>query len=151
MNLKKAITPDCICLALKGRTKNDVIEELIDVLDQADKLKNRKAALKAVMEREKKMSTGMQHGIAIPHGKTDAVEGLVAAIGLIPEGIDFEALDGEPSQIFILTLSPANRQGPHIQFLGEINRVLTDEGNRGCLLAAQTADEIHEIIINSED
>lgn len=146
MNLKKAISRDCICLDLQSRSKNEVIEELIDILDKADKLQNRKAALKAVMDREKSMSTGMQNGIAIPHGKSDTVESLVAAVGVIREGIDFAALDGLPSQIFILTISPANRAGPHIQFLGEINRLLLADENREKLLQATNLDDFYDIL-----
>jgi len=145
MNLSKAISPECVRHKLHATTKLGVIEELVQVLDDAGKVANPKQAIKAVLEREKKMSTGMRDGIAIPHAKSDEVESLVAAVGLCPEGIDFEALDKKPSRIFVLTLSPANRAGPHIQFLGDVNRILIHEEERANILAAASDEALHEI------
>ena len=146
MNLKKALSKHAVKLALEADSKDGVIEELINVLDAAGKLTDRKAALKAVMEREKKMSTGMQNGIAIPHGKSPTVESLVAAVGFKSDGIDFDSIDKEPSRVFILTVSPANRTGPHIQFLAEISRLLHDEDVRNALEQADTAEAVIEIL-----
>ncbi len=145
MNLKKVLLPGTISLALKSSTKEQVIEEMVNLLMSAGKikdLKDRDEALKAVMDREKKMSTGMQNGIAIPHGKTDVVDSLVAALGLCKEGIDFGALDGKPSVIFVMTISPDNRTGPHIQFLAEISRHLNDPRIRERILNAQSKEDI---------
>jgi PTS system nitrogen regulatory IIA component len=94
------------------------------------------------MERERKMSTGIQHGVAIPHAKTKAVKNLVACIGLKKEGVDFASLDGEPSRIFIMTLSPVDRVGPHVQFLAEISMVIKTEEAREHLLQAKSAQEV---------
>jgi PTS system nitrogen regulatory IIA component len=88
------------------------------------------------------MSTGIQHGVAIPHVKTKAVKNLVACIGLKPEGVDFNSLDGEPSNIFIMTLSPTDRVGPHVQFLAEISKVITTADSRTKLLKAKTPQEV---------
>ena len=146
MNLKKALTPETIAPELKGTTKDAVIEELVDLLVAAGRIKDRLAALRAVLERERKMSTGMQSGIAIPHGKTATVDGLVAAFGIKREGVNFESLDGLPAHIFVMTLSPENRTGPHIQFLAEISRQLNDPQIRERLLQAATADDILNIL-----
>jgi len=127
MNPKRVLAKETIILRLKSATKDGVIEELIDVLVNSGKVKDRKAALKAVMDREKKMSTGLQNGIAIPHGKTDTIECLIASIGLSPAGIPFDSLDGKPAEIILLTVSPASRTGPHIQFLADVSRVLHNE------------------------
>jgi PTS system nitrogen regulatory IIA component len=149
MNLRKVMTPATITVALKSDTKEGIIEELVDLLMAAGKikdLKDRKEALQVVLDREKKMSTGMQNGIAIPHGKTDTVGTLVAAIGLKKEGVDFQALDGQPSRIFVMTLSPDTRTGPHIQFLAEISRQLSDAGIRDKVLKAATPEEVLDIL-----
>lgn len=149
MNIRKAICKESISLEIKAREKIAIIEELLDLLVRAGKITDRKAALKCLLEREKKMSTGMHNGLAIPHGKTDSVDSLVAAIGILREGVDFESMDGELSRIFILTVSPANRAGPHIQFLAEISRLLNRSDVRQQLLDAKTAEEIHEIMTSS--
>ena len=146
MNLRKALTPETIAIELKATTKDGIIEELVDMLVAAGKIKDRLAALHAILDREKKMSTGMQSGIAIPHGKTDTVDGLIAAFGMKHVGVDFESLDGQPASIFIMTLSPVNRTGPHIQFLAEVSRQLNDPAIRERLLQATTTDEVLNII-----
>lgn len=146
MNPKRILSKEAVVLRLQGTTKERIIEELIDVLVSAGKVTDRKAALKAVMEREKKMSTGLQNGIAIPHGKSDTIDCLVAALGLKPEGVAFDSLDGQPAQIFLMTLSPASRTGPHIQFLADISRVLHDPSVRERVLNAPSADALVELL-----
>lgn len=146
MNPKRVLTRETVILGLKSDTKEGVIEELIDVLVSAGKVKDRKASLKCVMDREKKMSTGLQNGIAIPHGKSDAIESLVAALGIKKAGIAFESLDGQPAQIILMTLSPATRTGPHIQFLADISRTLHDANVREQVLNASSEEQLLEIL-----
>jgi len=86
------------------------------------------------------------NGIAIPHGKTDTIESLVASIGISPAGIPFESLDGQPAQIILLTVSPASRTGPHIQFLADISRVLHNEDTRKRVLTATHEEEVLELL-----
>ena len=146
MNLKKLLTEDTIILELKGVNKEEIIQEMIDLLVLRGRIKDSDAALRAVMEREQKMSTGMQHGIAIPHGKTDSVDKLVTAMALKREGVDFGSMDGKPSTIFIMTISSISRTGPHIQFLSEISQVLNDPDKRERILLAQSTSEVMEIL-----
>lgn len=146
MNLKKILTKDSILPELKADTKQGVIEEVIAFMAASGKLANRETAVQAVLAREAKMSTGMQNGVAIPHGKTDAANQLVAAIAIHRAGVDFAAMDGKPSHIFIMTLSPENRAGPHIQFLAEISKLLSRPELRVKLLTAATADEILSLV-----
>lgn len=146
MNIKKALQPECISLHLQSNDREGVLQELVDLLAASGRVKDRQAVLKALQERERRMSTGMQNGLAIPHGKCDAVDSLVAAIGLKKEGIAFHALDGQPSTIFVATIAPDNRAGPHIQFLAEISRRLSDPAVREQLLNAPTADAVLEIL-----
>lgn len=146
MNPKRVLSKETIALRLQGETKDAIIEELVEMLAAAGRIRDRKAALKAIQERERKMSTGLQNGIAIPHGKTDSVESLVAALGLKPEGVAFDSLDGQPAQIILMTLSPASRTGPHIQFLADISRLLHDPSVRQRVLDAQSEDEVVEIL-----
>jgi mannitol/fructose-specific phosphotransferase system IIA component (Ntr-type) len=146
MNLKKILTMDSILPELKAGTKQGVIEEIVAFMASAGKFSDTSAAVQAVLTREAKMSTGMQNGIAIPHGKTDAVGQLVAAIGIHRAGVNFDAMDKKPSHIFILTLSPENRAGPHIQFLAEISKVMSRPDLREKLLGAASADEMLNLL-----
>jgi fructose-specific phosphotransferase system IIA component len=146
MNLKKVLSPDSVWIDLKADTKKGIIEEMIDRLMAAGRIKDREGALKAVLDREAKMSTGMQNGVAIPHGKSECIKSLVAAIGLNKAGVNFDSMDGSPCTIFIMTLSPAKRTGPHIQFLAEVSRLINQPAEREKLLAAKTHAEIYEIL-----
>lgn len=147
MNLKKPLTAETISLDLKGTDKEEILAEMVDLLMASGRIKDRDAVLHAVTERERRMSTGMQNGIAIPHGKTDSVDALVAALGISRQGVDFGALDGQPSHIFVMTVSPDSRTGPHIQFLAEISRPLNDAGMRAKLMAATSREEVLNLLI----
>lgn len=147
MNVKKPLTVETISLDLKGATKEEILAEMVELLTASGHIRDRDAVLKAILEREKRMSTGMQNGIAIPHGKTDSVDCLVAALGIKRGGVDFGALDGQPSTIFVMTVSPDSRTGPHIQFLAEISRPLNDAAVRARLLAAATREEVLHLLI----
>ena len=146
MNLKTVITLDSIDLHLKGTKKNEIINELLDLLYRTGKIRDREAALKAVIDREDKMSTGMKHGIAIPHGKTATTENLVACIGISDNPVDFDSLDKLPCRIFIMTLSPTEKTGPHLQFLAEVSLLFKSSEKREQILKAQTPEEVLEIL-----
>jgi fructose-specific phosphotransferase system IIA component len=146
MNLKKVLSPETVWVDLKADSKQGIIEEMIDRLCAAGKITDRETVLNAVLEREAKMSTGMQNGVAIPHGKTDAVKSLIAAVGLNKAGVNFDSMDGSPCTIFIMTLSPTKRTGPHIQFLAEVSRLICQPAEREKLLAAKTHGEIYETL-----
>ncbi|MDR3337453.1 MAG: cation:proton antiporter [Treponema sp.] len=134
------IQSQCITLNLKGETKEEVITELIDLLNNQGKLEDRDLALADVFQREKTMSTGMQYGIALPHAKTDGVKDIFVAVGIKKEGIDFESLDGEKSRLFILVVSPRKTSGPHVQFLAAIGTVLKDDITREAVINANDVE-----------
>jgi PTS system nitrogen regulatory IIA component len=146
MNLKTVLTKETISLHLKGTSKEDIINELLDILVAANKIQDRQGAYDVVMEREQKMSTGMKHGIAIPHGKSPLIRDLVACIGVSDNPVEFDALDHEPCRIFIMTLSPVEKTGPHLQFLAEISLLFKSSEKRQEILNASSADDILRIL-----
>lgn len=148
MNLRNVLTPDTVELHLKGTTKEEIIDEMLEILVKAGKIKDKLAASECVLDREQKMSTGMKHGIAIPHGKTDTVSDLVACIGISDNPVDFDSLDQEPCRIFIMTLSPANKTGPHLQFLAEVSLLFKSADKRQEIL--KTSDKLEVIKILTE-
>lgn len=147
MTTKKPLSVETISLDLQATDKDELLAEMVDLLANSGHVQDKAAVLKAVADREKRMSTGMQNGIAIPHGKTDAVDCLIAALGIKRDGIDFGALDGQPSTIFVMTVSPDSRTGPHIQFLAEISRPLNDASTRSRILAATTPEEVLRLLL----
>ncbi len=149
MNLSKMLSAERIVF-LKGSNKPSVIAELTDLLHRDKALKDRDMALRDVMARENYLSTGMEHGLAVPHAKTDAVDELVVSFGLHREGLDFESLDGRPAHFIFLVLSPRNTSGPHIQALARITRGLKDEQTRRALLRARDREELTRILTGQD-
>ena len=133
LNMKKFLTPRLIEPELQGTNKAEIIDELLEILVTNGLLENIQAARDAVWERESSMSTGLQYGVAIPHGKTDAVDRLVCAVGIKARGVDFDSMDGRPSTIVVLTLSPKSKPAPHIQFMSTISQVLDHDGRERIL------------------
>ena len=150
MTLLEILSSETTIVGLKGNSKEEIIEELVDCLDAGDAISDRDKVLQAVVEREKIMSTGIGDGIAIPHGKSDAVQRLVAALGTHRRGVDFEALDGEPAFVFFLLVSPANVSGPHIKALARISRLLKNDEFKKSLIEASTPAEVLEAIAEEE-
>ena len=146
MDLRTVLTTDTVDLHLKGSTKEEIINEMLDVLVKAGKVSDKQVALECVLDRERKMSTGMKHGIAIPHGKTDTVSDLVACIGISDKAVDFDSLDQEPCRIFIMTLSPVNKTGPHLQFLAEVSLLFKSPEKRQLILDTQDKAEVIKIL-----
>jgi nitrogen PTS system EIIA component len=150
MTLMDILSAKSVIVDLKGETKEEIIEELVDALEVGEVITNRDKVLQAVLEREKIMSTGIGDGIAIPHGKSDAVARLAAALGTQKRGVDFEALDGEPAYVFFLLVSPANVSGPHIKALARISRLLKNDDFKKKLIDASSAEDIMAVIESEE-
>jgi len=146
MSLLDILSEESTIVDLQGETKEDIIRELVDVLPMGDVVTDKEKVLMAVLEREKIMSTGIGDGIAIPHGKSDAVSQLAAALGTQRRGVDFEALDGEPAFVFFLLVSPAKVSGPHIKALARISRLLKNDDFKKKLSAATTPAEVLSVI-----
>ena len=151
MTLLEILSPEAIVVNLQGETKEEIIAELSKLVAKNCQIANSDDIFQAVIEREKIMSTGIGDGIAIPHGKSDSVDKLVAALGTRRRGVDFEALDGEPAYVFFLLVSPTNISGPHIKALARISRYLKNEEFKKRLIAAHTSDDIISIIRTEEE
>ncbi len=140
---KEAVTND-----LKATSKIEVIQELVDILIDS-KVIEKKYRIKIVdilLAREALGSTAIGQGIAIPHGKSDCTDQLVAAIGISKKGINFDSLDGDPAHIFFLLVAPADSAGPHLKALARVSRLLKDKFFRDSLKNTKTPKEMLELI-----
>ncbi len=144
--LKMNLDPACISLDLRARTRDDAIRELLGLLHSKHKFRNMEEVLRVVLEREQKMSTTLENGIAIPHGKTDLVDSLMVAVGIKQSGIDFKSADGQLTQIIILIISPLSKTGPHVRCLAEIARLLQSEANRKKIIDAKDTATVYRIM-----
>ena len=142
---EKAISAD-----LKSTSKEGVIRELVDLLAKAEGIKNKEDLVKVLLSREALGSTGIGQGVGIPHGKTDSVKRLVAAFGVCHQGVNFDALDGEPVYLFFLLVAPEDSAGPHLKGLARISRLLKDKYFRESLKSL-TDEKIVLKLIREED
>lgn len=150
MNLLDLITQDCIRAPLDATDKRGVIDELVDTLAASGKVNDADALKQAVWSREQTRTTGIGHGLAIPHGKCPGLPGLAMAIGKPAEPLDFEAIDGKPVQFIVLLASPPDRTSDHIQALARVSRLMTLEAFRDKVYACESPDEIFELIKEQE-
>jgi Kef-type K+ transport system membrane component KefB/mannitol/fructose-specific phosphotransferase system IIA component (Ntr-type) len=135
------VCPECTSVDLKGRTKLEIITELVDLLASRNKLLDRDLVLADVLARESTMSTGMAHGIALPHAKTEGIDEMAVAVGVKKAGIDFESADGKNSRLFIMVVSPKKISGPHLQFLAAIGSVLEDTATCEAVINSASPEE----------
>ena len=138
MNLSELLNENAISLSLQARDKESCIKELVQLLESAHRVDTRGEILSKVLQRESMMSTGIGNGVAIPHGKTRLLDRLVAACAVSKAGIEFESMDGEPSTLFILLVSPESLRGPHVKALANVSRLLKEESVRGSLKRSET-------------
>ena len=150
MTLTQVLQTNCVKVPVEGRDKDAVITELVDLLEASGSLMDRDVALEAVLTRERIQSTGTGAGIAIPHGKCNAVKEVVMAIGIAGEPIEFESVDGQPVKILFLLVSPADQTGPHIQALAAISRLMVNEQFRHKLEQADCADDVYRLLSTPE-
>jgi mannitol/fructose-specific phosphotransferase system IIA component (Ntr-type) len=140
------ILSEYIILNLKGKTKEAIVSELLDMLAAQEKLLNRAIALKDLLDREQAMSTGIPNGIAIPHAKTNAVQELTTAIGIKKSGLDFDSPLDDKANIIILTLAPPDKSKLLYEFLLAITAALSDDTLRSKILAAKTPEEVADLL-----
>lgn len=150
MNLLDILTPDCVKAPLAAADKKGVIDELVEVLASAGKVADAKSLKEAVWTREQTRTTGIGHGLAIPHGKSAGMPGLAMAIGKPAKPMDFEAIDGQPVRLIVLLASPPDRTSDHIQALARISRLMAKDEFREKIYAAGSGAEIYELLKGQE-
>jgi fructose PTS system EIIBC or EIIC component len=151
MRIVDLLKEDTIITPLMAKTKEGVIDELIDQLDRAGRLNNKGEMRKEILSREASGSTGIGEGIAIPHAKTSAVKIPSIAFGYSPEGIDYESLDGQRAHLFFMIAATADANQAHLETLARLAEMLMDEGIRKQLMAAKTKEQIRQIVANKEN
>jgi PTS system nitrogen regulatory IIA component len=151
MRITDILSEEMVVPALEGRSKNEVIEELADVVASGHSDIDRDRLVHALQDREKLNSTALGEGVAIPHGKLPGLRRVVAAFGRSPEGIDFTSLDGKPTHLFFLLVAPEDSAGAHLKALARISRLLKDEAFRARLMRAGDSADIYRTIREEDE
>lgn len=142
------ISEDCIVTKLKARNKADALKELTNHLFETKKLKNAGPALDQILARETTESTGIGHGIAVPHARVSGLKSLICAVGRIDKGLDFMAVDKNPVHLVFLICYPPTQQTTYLNFIATISKLLREEDHMKALLEAKTDGELFSLLEN---
>ena len=151
MKITDLLTKESIDLNVKASNKKDVIEQAVELMEQNGNINNKQEYLRLVMKREEEGSTGIGEGIAIPHGKGECISKPGLAAMVIPEGADFDALDGNKVNLLFLIAAPDTKDNIHLDVLSRLSTLLMDSNFREKLLSAKSKDEFLKIIDDAED
>ena len=146
MALIDMVVEKIVKIPLVSKDKPDVLRELVQILKDAGEIDDFNTVLEAVQEREDKQSTGLEKSIAVPHAKTTAVSSLKLAIGIAPQGIDFDSLDKEPSKLFFLLVAAPGQSGPHVEALAEIAKLACSKSFCKALILSDNSREVVELM-----
>ena len=145
MKILDNITPECMLCDLQARDKKGIIEELAAPVAQAAGVKV-EDMVRVLLDRERLGSTGVGNGIGIPHGKMRELKKLHLGFGISRQGVNFESIDGKPTNIFFLLAVPADSAGLHLTMLAQISRMLRSEEFRKRLMACDSPQEVMQAI-----
>lgn len=153
MKLTEFVSPRRVAVRLAAATKWEAIEELVATMRASGEVPASAldAALPAILARERQISTGMEHGIAIPHGAIDGIDRIYGAVGTSPRGIPFDSIDGESARIVILLLIPAREFQVHLTALAGIARLFNRESLRAAIVASEDASEAFASLLREEE
>jgi PTS system nitrogen regulatory IIA component len=150
MKIVDFVRPELIVADLSAHDKGEVIKELASHLAAHVSGVDREALARVLIERERLASTAIGEGVAIPHGKLDAVGKLVACVGRAPSGIDFDSMDGRPTHLFFVLVAPENSTGVHLKALARISRLFKDPEFRTRLMQSKDAAEMYRVISDED-
>lgn len=150
MQISQLLKLEGIQLELSSLNKESVLKELAALLEKTDCLNDQEQFLQAIWEREAKSSTGIGFGVAIPHGKSNAVKRAGIAFGYSKGGIDYQSLDEKPAHIFFMIAVPEASEDEHLQVLAKLSRMLVYEDFRQQLAHLTSKENLIEIIESKE-
>ena len=151
MKITDLLKPQSILLNADPVSKADAIYTLGDLMDKSGNLSDKAEYLKAVFAREESGSTGLGDGIATPHAKSTGVKEAGLAAMVVPNGVDFEALDGQPSRLFFMIAAPEGAADTHVEVLSKLATMVIDPDFKNALIQAATVDRFLELIIAKEE
>lgn len=146
MKLSKFSEENLIVFDLKAADKEAVIEELVDLINGSNMVSDRNMLLKDITDREELVTTGIGYGVAFPHAKTKSVKGIVIAFGRSNNGIDFEAIDHKPVNLFFIIAAPEDAIGAHLNVMSRLSYLMKSEENRQMLMTMTSPGEVLELI-----
>jgi PTS system fructose-specific IIA component/PTS system nitrogen regulatory IIA component len=153
MKLTDFVVPEAILPNIQVETKEDAIRVMVGSLKSSGSIKgsDEESIVAAILKREELGSTGIGHGVAVPHTKHPSVDSLIATVALAKEGVDFASLDGESVFILFLLVSPPDRPGDHLRGLENISRHLRSQSFCNFLRQARSREDVMELLKEADD
>jgi len=150
MKLIDILKANCVISNLKGKTKDEVLQELVHALKETNTINNVEEVVNVILERERLGSTGIGEGVAKPHGKYKGIKEIVCVFGKSQEGVDFDSIDRKPVYMFFLILTPEDAVNLHLKTLSRISKMLRDPSFRKRLLELNDPEEIYKGIVEED-
>lgn len=152
MKLTDFIHKDAVCINLKSNDKINVLYELVDILIKSGEINssNREKIFNILLKREELGSTSIGNGVAIPHGKSNLVKSVIIAIGLSPNGVDFNSIDGKKTYVFFLLIVPLSSVAPHLKVLVRVSRLIKNKIFWDALINAKSPEDVITLIATEE-
>ena len=150
MILDSVFSPDAVIVDLESTEKDELFEEMVQCLVSHNSGINRDEALEALRDRESKMSTGIMHGIAVPHGNCESVKGVVGCIGISHYGISYQSLDGSPVNLVFMLLCNPGETERHLSVLKEVAAVLQNPAFMKEVMELKTPQEVYDLLCRYE-
>jgi PTS system nitrogen regulatory IIA component len=145
MKILEVLQKEAILEDLVSTDKKGILEELVAPVAKFANV-SEEGLVKVLLDRERLGSTGIGGGVGIPHGKLKNLDNIVLGFGRSNKGVDFESMDGRPTRIFFLLVTPENSTGLHLKMLARISRLLKDESFKERLVNASSREEIFAAI-----
>jgi PTS system nitrogen regulatory IIA component len=150
VKITEFVREDLIIPDLVASDKSGVIAELAGRLSEREPKLPCNRLVEVLMHREQLASTAIGEGVAIPHGKLDKADQLLACVGRSPQGVDFQSMDGAPTHIFFVLIAPENSTGVHLKALARISRLFKSNDFRTRLMSAQGSQAIYRVIADED-
>lgn len=150
MRITDLLDERSILLNGKAESKRDALDKMVELMEASGKLSDVETYRKGVYAREEESTTGIGEGIAIPHCKSDAVQAPGLAAMVVPEGVDYDSLDGEPADLIFLIAAPNTEDNVHLDVLSRLSVLLMDPDFTGKLRSAKTVEEFKNVIDAAE-
>ena len=151
MSITQFLSEEFIIVPMYATDRSSALLELLRRLEQHQVIQSAQECLESILVRERRMSTGVGKGVALPHGRSNSVSDVVLVMGVSQGGIDFNAVDGLLCHVFVLFVSPVDQPDKHLKLLSRINKLLSDSGLRSALMEAGTPENLLKTLHARED
>ncbi len=151
MKIVDFLTASDIMPDLQANTREGILREMVEHLKDAGNITDTNKLVEILLDREMLGSTGIGHGVAIPHGRLEGLKEILLVFGRSVDGIDFEAHDGHPVNLFFLLVAPEDSAGLHLKALARISRIVKNPECRGALLGGGDSDSLFQVIASEDE